>query len=255
MSTEPTEPTSPFTRPRFLIAAVTVGVIVVLAVVLAVVNASRDNGEKPIAAPTTAAPAASRIATAAPGKSTDKHGAKSVCGLGGETLAGRLTAAPAVDQWQYQGTTAYPVSKKYGPGANDPAGFRYCFQHSPEGALFAAANAMAGSNAPDAWADYFVSSAVPNRAALLSAGAGDNSKDDAEQRISTVGFRLLQYTATSATVDLAMRATTNGSTGYVSAVLPLTWEDGDWKFLPDDPSNPFPFVSIPDTAGYIAFAE
>ena len=172
MSSESNENASPFGRPGFIAAAVTVAVIVVLAVVLAIVNASRgDDG--PVTPPTSAAPTPTGAGTGTGTPSATQPDAEaSVCGLDGVELDGRLTSAPAVDEWQYQGTTAFPVSRTYGPGATDPDDFRYCFQHSPEGALFAAASAIAGSDNPTAWGEYFLSSAVEDRDALLGDDSG-----------------------------------------------------------------------------------
>lgn len=251
MSSGSTESTSPFWRPRFIIAAVVVAVIVALAVVLAIVNGS--GGEVAPSPPTSAAPTSNATGAPSPAATQPQATAKaSVCGLAGEKLEGRLTTAPAVDEWRYQATTAFPISRKHGPGATDPAGFRYCFQHSPEGALFAAASAIAGSDNPAEWGEYFLSSAVENREALIGR---EPEEQDTTTRMSIVGFRLLEYSGTAATIDLAVRATANGKTAFLSAVYPLTWESGDWKFLPEDPAAPFSFVAIPDTAGYVPWGE
>ncbi|MHA4915531.1 hypothetical protein, partial [Enterococcus faecium] len=88
---------------------------------------------------------------------------------------------------------AYPTSPTYGPGKTAPEGYRYCFQHSPVGALFAAANALAqgsatGNNA--AWSQY-VLAAGPHRAELLAQGT--TSSGTSGSRTTIQGFRLLSY--------------------------------------------------------------
>jgi hypothetical protein len=65
--------------------------------------------------------------------------AASVCGLEGEKLSGTVTTAPAAE-WKFQDVYAYPTSTTFGPGETARRATRSCFQHSPEGALFAAAN-------------------------------------------------------------------------------------------------------------------
>ena len=253
MATEDTEQqSSPFTRPGFIAAAVVVALIVVLGIVIGVVNATRDDpepGGSPSPAPTP---------TTATSEPTQAAGEESVCGLdGAETGPARLTSAPPVDEWAYQGTTAYPVSREFGPGAtDDSAGFRYCFQHTPEGALFAAANAAVQGADPDTvgpWLEYFLAEG-PHRDAVLAAGqgaAGDNSG----VRVDLAGFRVLAYEGNTARVDIALRGAAQGQTVNLSMVYDLVWEDGDWKLTVTDPNAPIDVANLPDLSGYIAWGE
>lgn len=237
---------SPFTRPGFIIAAIVVAIIVVLGIVVGI-NATRDQASpSPTTEPTDVA--------APTDEPSPVGGGPSVCGLEGQKLSGTVSTAPEA-QWEVQDTTAYPTSPTYGPGETDENGVRYCFQHSPEGALFAAANAVVqGSDASvsEDWIEYFLSAETPNRDQLLNDVAAGSSSAN---RMNVEGFRMLAYDGDSARVDVAVRAAGSGNTVYASAVYDLVWEAGDWKLLPEDASNPLRLAEIPDAAGYIAWGE
>src|SRR5690625_1677850 len=162
-SQDETETRSPFTRPGFLVAAVLIGAIVVVGAVLGILNATRAGDDPSEPSPTTAEPAPSATS---PSSTVEPAGNESVCGLeDGNSDEDTLSVAPDAE-WQFQGTTAYPTSPTYGPGATDDNGVRYCFQRSPEGAVFAAANAVVqGSDAATSthWINYFLSDDALNR--------------------------------------------------------------------------------------------
>lgn len=239
---------SPFSRPGFIVAAVVVAALVIAGVVVGVNVATRDDGDDTAQpGPSTSAP------TNAPSPEASEDGA-SVCDLPGTKMEGKLTNAPSVDEWVFQGTTAYPSSSEYGPAATDEAGgFKYCFQQSPEGAAYAAAYALAvGSDqtvAP-AWLEYFTAPG-PYRDSFLEPST---SSSDTSARLRIEGFRLLSYDGTTARVDLAILASAQNQTINASFVYNLVWSEGDWKI---DTSNPEPgdFSTIPDFSGYIAWSE
>jgi hypothetical protein len=255
--TEDNEQQSPFTRGGFVAAAVVVALIVVLGIVIVIVNATRDDPEPTPTTSTSAEP--TTAPTAEPtSELTEVAGGASVCGLPGEvTETARLTSAPTVDEWAYQGTVAYPVSAQYGPAATDEAGgFRYCFQRSPEGAVFAAVNAVvqgADFETMGAWLDYFLANG-PHRDTVLSQDAGTSTADQGV-RIEIAGFRLLAYDGQTARVDVAVRGATGGQTVNLSMVYLLAWEAGDWKLSVTDPNAPINVANIPDLAGYISWGE
>ncbi|MCQ1952434.1 hypothetical protein [Arthrobacter sp. zg-Y238] len=246
---------SRFTRPGFIVGALMVSLIVVLGVLFGMWQAS-GNEPEPNSAPPSPASSSSVTSSAAPtdessAKAKGGSGGDSVCGLDGEVLSGKIAEAPAAE-WEYQGMMSYPTSEKHGPAKTNDAGVRYCFQHSPEGALFTAANAVVqGSHDPEgAFINYFLSLNAPNRSDIL--GATGNS-DGSHTRMNIVGFRLLSYEGATAAVDIAARVTSSGKTVYFSGIYNLTWEDGDWKLLPVDGSDPLPFAPIPDLVGYTSW--
>ncbi len=238
------ESPSPFTRPGFIAAAIVVALIVVCGIILVAVNVGKGS---PQAAPT-ASTSPTIISSPDP-----VSGDESVCGLGGTELSGSVTAAPTAT-WKFEGTTAYPTSSTYGPGKTDPAGFRYCFQHSPTGALFAAANALAAPSDPaasKAWQSYFAAPG-PNRDKLLAQEGSGNSQ--AGTRLSIAGFRLLSYDGKTAQVDIGGNGSSNGTNVTFSAVYNLVWSDGDWK-LNTANDTPFDFAGVLNLAGYTAWGQ
>lgn len=248
MTTEDNEQ-SPFTKPGFIIAAVVVFLIVVLGVVIGFVNANRNDPEP---APSSSSP--TNTSAAPTTEPSAVAGGASVCGLGGEVLSGSLTTAPEA-KWEYMGTTAYPTSAKFGPAEKSEKNYRYCFQHSPEGAVFAAANALVQGSSPEVsgpWIEYFLSAKTPNRSDLLTEVSSGASS---ETRMSISGFKILEYDGKNARIDLAAKAVGSGNSVYASAVYDLVWEDGDWKLLPQNPSNPLRIAQIPDVSGYVAWGE
>lgn len=263
MTNETGEDRSPFTRPGFLVAGLVVAIILVFAVVLVATNAARSNSESNSESAVAVSPisdvSTSTESTQPPGQSSENSNAsasdKSVCGLKGEVLSKeRLPIAPESDGWDYQGKVAYPVSKEFGPGAYDETGnYRYCFQHSPTGAVYAAVNAVAQGTEPERagpWLKYFVAKG-PHRDDFLALGPGEGSSDSQGVRLRVVGYILQNYTGQKATVDVGIQAIYEGKESNLSMIYNLVWEDGDWKMVVSDPKTPIDVAAVPDFAPYV----
>lgn len=246
MATEDEEK-SPFTRPGFIVSAAVVGAIVVIGVIVGV-----NIALKPTPTPSPSASEPSTSATPTPAEGVE--GGASVCGLEGVvTDDAEITTMPQAE-WKYEGAIAYPVNPEFGPAETAAEGYRYCFQRSPEGAVFASANATVQGSSPaiaGAWIDYFLSTKAPNRAELLE---GVSAGGSGSSRVTIVGFRVLAYDGTTARIDIATQVMAQGKTVYGSAIYALVWEDGDWKLLPDDPATPLPFAVIPNASSYIPWS-
>lgn len=236
-------------RSGFVASAVLVAALVALGVVLGVRGPVHDEGEA--AAPpgpgATSPPAAPGTSAAVvPG------GGPSVCGLPGVVMTGGLATAPEVD-WAYDGTTAYPTSPVYGPGRT-AGGVRDCFQHSPAGAVLAAANAAATpAGDPErsaAWFSAFVADGAHRDEILAAAGAARGPRPGTRMAVS--GFRLLDYGGDTARVDIAATVSVDGEQVLGSYVYDLQWQSGDWKLSAATPA-PFDFAVIPDLAGYVGW--
>ena len=241
---------SPFAKPGFLISAVIVVLVVVAGVFLGIMNATRDDPESDAATP------APSSATPTPtNEPVDTPSGDSICNLAGESLSGTLSTAPETT-WEYQDTLAYPTSPEFGPAETNPDLVRYCFQRSPEGALFAAANAAVQSSGPAyvEWMNYFLADETVNRQELL-ADLEPSEGVPPDMRLSIEGFKILSYDGSSAKIDLAARIAASGEPIYMSTVYDLVWENGDWKLLPQNPSNPLRAAQIPDLAGYVLWRE
>ena len=236
-----------FTRPAFVVAAVVVLVIILLGVVVAIRVASSNDATAP---PTSSPPPTDSFS---PAPSSDPS--SSVCGLTESSVSNETLTTPPAAAWQYEGTTAYPTSPEFGPGEKADAGYRFCFQHSAAGAVFATANALApptDAAARQAWIEYFVSTG-PNRDELLNDMQNDQSTDPTGVRIKVLGFKVLSYDDSTARVDIAVEASGSGQTVTGSYVYELTWQDGDWKLNSDAPT-PFNFSTVPSAAGYVPWS-
>ena len=162
--------------------------------------------------------------------------------------------APATE-WKYLGSSSYPSSSEYGPAATGDEGYLYCFQRSPEGAVFAAANAAIQGGQPNVeqWMEYFLADTAGREAALREA---QNASEPSGDRLQIQGFRLLSYNGSEASVDVAFRVTPDGQSTLGSMVYDLRWEDGDWKVVVQDNGLPSDDLQlIPDLAGYVSWRE
>lgn len=237
---------NPFTRPGVLVSALVIGLLVVLGLTVVITNVARTSSDS---MPSTSA--SDESATVAPSSSpSETVETDSVCGLPGIVLKGKVSVAPEAE-WDYQGTMAYPASPKFGPGKTSAEGLRFCFQHSPEGAVFAAANAAVQGSDPTRnkpWIKYFLAKGPHRDALLKQGGEGGGSQGT---RLELVGFRLLAYDGKTARVDVAVRGSAQGLSVYLSIVYNLVWEDGDWKLDVIDPQQPIDVARIPDPSGYV----
>ena len=161
--------------------------------------------------------------------------------------------APSVDGWEVSRRVVVPRSSAYGPGKQDPDGFRRCFAHSPTGAVYAAYNAVA------AMADQRkVLTTVgklmlpgPNTDALLADLRKEPAEEDANPT-QLAGYRVLDASADRATVMLAMPV----ETAFVGATFTLVWSAGDWRVVPPTPGEPVgaPYAQQRDLSGFVAWS-
>lgn len=242
---------SPFTRPGFIVSAVVVALVLILGAILGTVGVLNATRDEPTAAPATTT---SEEGSEEPSEATEETAAgASICGLKGEVLEGTVGEAPAAE-WEFQGTIGYPTSEEFGPGKTDESGVRSCFQHSPEGALFMAANAMSQSSYPETyepWLRYALSEG-PNREALLAEDAAPSDMQGTRMQIT--GYQVLDYSGDAATIDLLASVTTEGQTAEVSAVMHLVWENGDWR-VDSNQAEGADVGTATSTAGYTAWGK
>jgi len=233
---------SPFKRKGFIFGAVLfVGLF--LAAVLIGLTSSRGGGD----------PEPTPVATSSPTPDTAAQpakGDKSVCGLAGYEESGTLDAAPETT-WAFVGTMAAPSSDTAGPGVTGNDGVRSCYAHTVEGALTATANVWAMGS--DARLGKLVTEQLtvegPGRDAALARQATSSGTGLQAQ---IVGFKVLSYTASDATVDVAFRLT-NGQ--IIGAAIALRWDGGDWKVLLTDQGDvPYDPVMLSSLGGYIPWA-
>lgn len=238
MSDDNAQPNNLFTSRGFIAAAIVVGVIVLAAVIALVttLTSPHDPGAQP---------------TSTPSSSVASGADKSVCGLSGFETQSSLTDAPKT-KWELVGTVAAPTDPKgAGPGKVENDGFRTCYAHTAEGALFAAVGYIAvGSDARNVPQLYELLADGPVRAQLQATPApGDPSSD----RLQVAGFKINSYSADEATVDVAWQITSSGSE-LVSFPTVLRWEHGDWKVVIDKNGPPFAPSPLTSLGGYTPWA-
>lgn len=242
-------PESPTPQRRFSptplrVTAALLGLVLVVSVVLLVIGqvsgrdrASAEQGIPPSPSYSQQATSASTEASSCP----DNEGSQD----------SQLTQAPPAT-WRYQEVTAFPVSPQFGPAVTTDVG-RFCFQHSATGALFMAANAAAAGSSSSAdgvhsWMERAVATG-PQREYIL-ARSGQGSAPGAQVTLS--GFKILDYTQSTATVDLGFTVVSGGQTKFASATYLLTWQNNDWK-IRSDITNVLTVVVVPDLAGFVSW--
>lgn len=238
MTTEEPGARKPFLRRATAIgAAVVVAAIVVLGIFVLIANLVSPH------------PAPTSPTTNGPGPSA---GDESVCGLEGFETTSSLEEAPDV-RWELVGTVAAPTDPEVGPGVVDGDGFRSCYAHTAEGALYAAVNYVALSSDPRL---------QPLVWRLLEEGqVRDQAQADAEagqatpssSRLQVAGFKVLSYSPDKAVIDVAWQVT-SPSTGLMSVPLELVWQDGDWRIATTDTGLPYSPAQIENLGGYIPWS-
>jgi hypothetical protein len=241
-----TQPRSPFSRPGFIASAVVIGVIVLAAIVVLVTSIVNGNNGDVDATPTPSVSAPTSPSESA--EPTEDPADASVCGLEGFEEESSLDAAPT-DEWDLVGTVAAPFDPEgSGPGLVDATGFRSCFAHTAEGALYAASNMLAMGS------DARLQPLLADRAAVPGPGrdaAMEAPPSSTQFRYQISGYKVT-YTATQATVDLLV----TGSGGeLVSVPFLLQWSEGDWKtVLTDDGQQALPSAALQNPGGYTTWA-
>lgn len=238
MTTEEPRSSSPFQRRGFVTAAIVVAVIVALGIFVLIATLVSPPNPSPTSAPTNG-----------PGPSA---GDESVCGLEGFETTSSLDAAPDV-RWELVGTVAAPIDSEVGPGVVDDDGFRSCFAHTAEGALFAAVNYVALSSDPRlqplVW--RLLEEGPVRDEARAAAEAGDATPSSS--RLQVAGFKVLSYSADKAVIDVAWQVT-SPSAGLMSVPIEFVWQDGDWRVATTDTGLPYSPAQIENLGGYFPWS-
>ena len=240
-TTDPTE--NPWSRPGFLISACVIAVIAALGVYLGVTSV-RDvhRAQGHVDTTSTQAPMPSALLSPA---------AASSCGLPNSP-----TSTATIDlhgtTWHYSNATGYPISAEYGPGRVSKLGYRYCYQHSAGGALFAAANSLAFDNSSkaeaQAWWEYMLADGRYRQARLED----DYVPNDPSVRLKVIGYKMMSYSPREAWIDIAVLTSSPDGTTTMSVVSDLVWQRGDWRFSTAEleSSN---IARIDDLTGYTSW--
>ncbi len=237
-----TESRNPFTSRGFIFGAIIFGILVLAAILLAVTSLGGGGGQS--APATTPTPPPTRTPQPDPA-------AASGCGhTGNESTPTPVTPPDA--EWNIAGTVAVPSSATAGPGVVDD-GFRSCFAHTSEGALFSAISFVAMSS--DAQTASRVSEmVVPGVGRDAAIANTDPNAPISSTRLQLAGYKVTAYTADEAVIDLAWTVTTSGG-ALVSYPIALKWSEGDWKVQVADNGQPrFSASPLDSLGGYIPWS-
>jgi hypothetical protein len=185
--------------------------------------------------------------------SSETSADKSVCGLPGFAASGTLNAAPPT-KWVLVGTVAAPTERAtVGPGVVKGDGFRSCYEHTPTGALFAAANYLALTSDARYAGNVLRDLLVPGHGQQAAIASEASSPQSSSLRVQLAGFAIDSYSAKAATVDLAVTNEANGE--FVSIPLELQWSGGDWKLVVTSAGTvPLTATGLADLGGYTPWA-
>ncbi len=156
--------------------------------------------------------------------------------------------------WDIVGTFPAPTDEAgAGPGKIDSTGFRSCYAHTAEGALFAVANFTAlGTDASNYSKMPALIAPGPGKDAIEKRLQSDSSASTDDTRATIVGYKINSYSANASTVDLAL-SYSDGK--LISSPLKVVWNDGDWRVvLADDGTFPIPSATLQSLGGYTPWA-
>lgn len=249
MFTRETNPAKPPKQPMKLSTRILLGVLAVAVVMLATGTVRRIVVSTP--APPAATEAPVQAASPPPAVDAPMPVAPAAAPAPAGKSCGKWTAkGPAT--WVLVGGTAVPSSRSTGPAFTDPV--RWCYAHTQDGALYAAANYLGQMSQPGASPTLQVTLALnamantPAREAFVAVW-----KTEAQQIKTTlpvqpstiaapqfIGYHFTAYTPDVAVLDLA-----NSWDGVLySSSYTLRYQGGDWKL--DPPANgKFPMRAIP----------
>ena len=145
---------------------------------------------------------------------------------------------PADIRWDYASAgLKYPLSSSVGP-VYRPGYVGQCFAHSPSGAAMSAVNYVGASSE--------LETSDEDRRVLLSKRMEGKpeplplSREGAQQAkeqgftMLVVGYSVEEYSVSEAKVKVYLVAQQGNKKALRSMVLPVVWEEGDWKvFVPE----------------------
>ncbi len=247
--------------PAWIGSAVLLGLVAVALVIVLIHAAVSPKPAPPAAA---SPPGATPGATPLPGGATAPGGAPAPTNAGQEgrpagcTTGGSdqtiPTSPPTGVTWSLTAGFAVPSSVADGPTLHGPGGVRYCYSHTPLGAVLAASNLGQGTGSPQEIQDASLKlSVVPNQYSAQVASTPAPPRDNRGSG-QFAGFRIISYSPDQASIALA--ASIPGQTdSYPLLTVAMQWYQGDWRAVP----QPGPTVvvtgsSATSLAGFVPWA-
>ncbi len=225
--------------PAWIGSAVLLGLVAIGLVIVLIHAATSSKPGTPTAASPPGAPAGStaQAGGAPPGGSppatapgSGQAGRPAGCSTTGtdQTIP---TSPPAGVTWSLTGGFAVPSSAADGPTLHGPGGVRYCYSHTPLGAVLAASNLGQGTGSPQEIQDASLKlSVVPNQYSAQVAATPAPPRDNRGSG-QFAGFRIISYSPDQTSIALA--ASIPGQTdSYPLLTVAMQWYQGDWRAVP-----------------------
>lgn len=244
----------PFWQQRgWILSAGFLAVLLVLAVLFAVTSDGTEQPAGASGAPSPAPTSTSDSTSESGGGSGGSDDRPAGCRTDDSDQA-KPTAAPRDFHWKANGTGLVPVSRTVGPLKYDGPVWS-CFAHTPMGAVMAV-HSITDHLSYEGWRKVVDQQVVPGagRDALTAtrAQSGDKSTTGSPDAGGYVGFTVLTYNESQATVMVLVRGMGDG--GYGAASVTVRWQDGDWKLAPEPDGTIYSGVSqVSGTNGFVTW--
>ncbi|GAA1590803.1 MULTISPECIES: hypothetical protein [Kribbella] len=150
------------------------------------------------------------------------------------------SSAPAAVTWQFEGAMLIPLQVAGGPAATKANGVRYCFAHSPTGAVLAAMVLLGQVQNRSVALDVLRERVVPGpgqQRAIAEAKAEMATPSDGTN-VQFVGFKVIYY-APDGSQAIIQIASQLGDQGVGALPVTMQWSKGDWRAVlqPDGSFN------------------
>lgn len=166
--------------------------------------------------------------------------------------------APTAVTWQFDGAMLIPLQVAGGPAATRPNGVKYCFAHSPTGAVLAAMVLLGQVQNRSIALDVLKERVVPGpgQVKAIAQAKLDMATPPDSTSVQFVGFKVVSYPrdGSQAIIQIASQVADQG----VGALLvTMQWYKGDWRAVLQDDGS-FNGTVEPDILsslnGYVRFS-
>jgi hypothetical protein len=163
--------------------------------------------------------------------------------------------APPAVSWQFETDMLIPLQQQGGPATTDQNGLRYCFAHTPTGAVLAAMVTLGQIRNPDLTEAVLQRRIAPGpgRTRALSQVRSSPTPRNSDPTAQFTGFKVIDYLPGRAIISVAVQIDYRN---VASLPVTLLWSGGDWKLVLQ-PDGSFNGDVAPDVLqsldGYVRF--
>lgn len=166
--------------------------------------------------------------------------------------------APTAVTWQFDGAMLIPLQVAGGPAATRANGVKYCFAHSPTGAVLAAMVLLGQVQNRAVALDVLQERVVPGpgQVKAIAEAKADMATPLDTTNVQFVGFKVVSYPkdGSQAIIQIASQL---GDQGVGALLVTMQWSKGDWRAVLQDDGS-FNGTVEPDILsslnGYVRFS-